>query len=633
MSSLQPCPEELSSRLFSVVIIGGGTAGLVLAARLSEDPSTSVLVLEAGENRLSDPNIDTPAFMVKVYENSNYDWCIKSSPQPNLNNRIIAQPRGRVLGGSSAINFMMATHPSASDIDAWGQLGNAGWDWASLEPYYQRSETLQVTSENIAAANILDPKLYGTDGPVQISLPYGSENENTVDTAWLQTMKALDLSAKDDPRSGATLGVYTVLKLIDKTKGWTRSYAARAYYEPVRSRKNLVVCTGIRVSKIVFEEKPIENDGPGFVAKGVEFESDGKKHMVRAGRDVILSAGALLSPQILELSGVGDPAVLGKAGVETKMENLNVGENLQDHPLTCLAFEAIRDVSTGEALRNPEVLAYSIAEFQAGRGGPLATGVHGTSFITRDSMFNNAASAPLLVNQAKISHSLPRPSQIHIQNLLRKQTFKLTLQSATEADVQINFAAMGIDPYCGESLRRAFAHTDRGNYLGLSGALNHPFSRGSVHIKTSDPNDLPTVDPNYFADPLGFEMMVDTVIFMQTIAETSPFADFISDRENGHGKKFMPVFGIEQRLDRQRAEKLVQESAISSWHPIGTCAMLPKEDGGVVDPRLRVYGIENLRVVDASIMPLHVRGNICSSVYAIAEKAADLIKEDWLAKN
>lgn len=259
----------------------------------------------------------------------NYDWCIKSSPQPNLNNRVIAQPRGRVLGGSSAINFMMATHPSASDIDAWGQLGNAGWDWASLEPYYQRSENLQVTPENIAAANILEPKLYGTDGPVQISLPYGSENENTVDTAWLQTMKALGLGAKDDPRSGATLGAYTVLKLIDKTKGWTRSYAARAYYEPVRSRENLVVCTGIRVRKIVFEDKIIENGGPGLVAKGVEFESDGKKYMMRADREVILSAGSFQSPQILELSGVGDPAILGKAGMEVKIENPNVGENLQ----------------------------------------------------------------------------------------------------------------------------------------------------------------------------------------------------------------------------------------------------------------------------------------------------------------
>lgn len=297
---------------------------------------------------------------------------------------------------------------------------------------------------------------------------------------------------------------------------------------------------------------------------------------------------------------------------------------MQDHPLTCLAFEAIKDVPTGEALRNPDVLAYSIAEFQAGRGGPLATGVNGTSFITRDSMLKNAASAPLLVNQAKVSHSPPRPSQMDIQ--------KRILQSTTEADVQISFSAMGIDPYCGESLSRAFAHTDGGNYLGLGGALNHPFSRGSVHIKTSDPHDLPAVDPNYFADPLDFQMMVDTVLFMQTIAETSPFADFINDRENGAGKILMPVFGIDQRLDRQRAEKLVQDSAISSWHPIGTCAMLPKEDGGVVDPRLRVYGIENLRVVDASIMPLHVRGNICSSVYAIAEKAADLIKEDWLAR-
>ena len=299
-----------------------------------------------------------------------------------------------------------------------------------------------------------------------------------------------------------------------------------------------------------------------------------------------------------------------------------------------IAYEAVAGVATAETLRQPGVLDWAVAEHQGGRGGPLAGGVSGTAFLTHRSIVGEGGTQtphPLAAQPLPIpaSSGPSRTPQFRIQ--------KEFLESDTEADIQVNFVALGLDPYRRDCLSGAFTHTDPGNYVCMAGVLNHPLSRGSVHISSSNPKMPPVIDPNYLADPADLEMMVDAALFIQKTAETKPLADFIKDRERksddetstNQGKKLMPAFSIDQRLDRESAARLVRNATTSSWHPIGTCSMLPREHGGVVDSRLRVYGVQNLRIVDASIMPLHVRGNISSSVYAIAERAADLIKEDW----
>ncbi|KAL7904076.1 hypothetical protein GGI35DRAFT_490775 [Trichoderma velutinum] len=621
MSSSGRSPKDVTLKSYSFVIIGGGTAGLVVAARLTEDPNTSVLVLEAGEDRIDDPKIDTPAMMSQLYEDPVYDWCFKSVPQPALSNRIVAQPRGRVLGGSSAINFMMATYPSAADIDAWGKLGNVGWSWDELLPYYQRSETLHLPSGDDVASSeaaarlgsdIFDSSLYGKDGPLQLSLPFGG---GVGDAAWRTTLMTLGLGAEDDPRRGSTLGGYATLKFVDAKRGWIRSYSARAYYEPVKERKNLVVLTGAHVNRILFE-----GNGESVAASGVEFDVSGRVYVVKADKEIVLSAGTIQSPQILELSGVGSANILKRAGVQVVLDNPNVGENFQDHPIVPIAHEAHDTLQTAETLRQPDVLEWAIGEFQAGRGGPLATGVSGTSFLTYTSILDDPSKAKTLSDRICIP-SGSRKLKFEVQ----KEIF----DSTTEADVQIQFMPSGFNPYVGESMSKLFIHTDPGNYLTIAAVLNHPFSRGSIHIVSPNPKEQPAINPNYLANPIDFEMMVDNVLFMQKTAETKPLADLIKNREDGSGKKIQPVYGISKRINREVAMELVMKATISSWHPVGTCSMLPLEQGGVVDHRLRVHGVKSLRIVDASIMPLHIRGNISSSVYAIAERAADFIKEDW----
>lgn len=285
--------------------------------------------------------------------------------------------------------------------------------------------------------------------------------------------------------------------------------------------------------------------------------------------------------------------------------------------LVPLNFETIDGIATAETIKQPGVLEWALGEWQAGRGGPLGSGVSGTAFLSYQSVLNNTTnSEPSIPLQEGI---LPK------QFALQKSQF----ESRKEAALQFNFALTGFNPYTSENLSKLFQHDDPGNFLGIGTANTHPFSRGTVHIASSDSEDKPTIDPRYLSHPLDLEILAHGLLFTQTVMETKPLADVLKNSPDGVGKKIQPSFKIESRLDFQRAKELVKEAAISSWHPIGTCSMLPKEDGGVVNERLRVYGVKGLRVVDASVMPLHVRGNIASAVYAIAERASDLIKEDW----
>lgn len=284
-----------------------------------------------------------------------------------------------------------------------------------------------------------------------------------------------------------------------------------------------------------------------------------------------------------------------------------------------LNFEAQDGVMGAESFRQPELLEWAMNEWISGRGGPLSSGVNGVAFLSTQKIANHLGQPPNFIQSIGTSHDNEHSPY------LRK-----LLASDNQADLQLNFAPVGFNPYeGGEAVSRLFMHNDPGNYIGMTTVLTHPFSRGSVHITSSDPETAPSIDPNYLNHPVDLEILVQGVLFIQKMFETQPLANYVRDREDGSGKKIQNSFKISDRVDRDIAEKLVRAASISSWHPVGTCAMLPREKGGVVDPQLKVYGVDKLRVVDASIMPVLIRGNIVSAVYAVAEKAADIIKSEY----
>jgi choline dehydrogenase len=312
--------------------VGGGTAGLTIANRLTENPDVSVLVLEAGEDRSDDINVLAPGLATVLYGNPTYDYNYKTVPQTHANGQVIAQIRGKQVGGSSGMNLMFWTHASRGDIDAWGELGNEGWSWDELEPYYTKSENYtspSLTTEEDLETGYIKDSLHGDAGPISNTFPDGY---GPLDEAWPATYANLGLAMQSDPRDGLALGGYTNLLNI-RLDNHTRSYAATAYYRPVAKRSNLILITSALVTKLVLSEA-----ADGIVASGVEYATNGDAKEVLASKEVIVCAGSIASPQILEVSGIGDATRLKELGIHVLINNSNVGENLQEHAYVPIGY-------------------------------------------------------------------------------------------------------------------------------------------------------------------------------------------------------------------------------------------------------------------------------------------------------
>jgi len=368
MASSTITPALFAATPFDYLIAGGGTAGLALAARLSENPKIHVGVIEAGLDRSADPLVLTPGFVPSQWDNPDYDWIFKTVPQAHGNNRVVGHPRGKQLGGSSALNFNFWTHALQQDLEDWSELGNPGWSWKDLLPYFLKSETYHAPPAAVSGqvdTTFIKPPLHGDHGPVQDSFPPFYENFYK---AWEPTYKALGLGPTGDPKGGLAIGAYTTLLTIEPQNA-SRSYAATAYYKPNAKRPNLKVLTGALATRITFQPytQPL-------VATGLAFRVEGKSYTATAKREVVLCAGAFQSPQLLELSGIGRASLLESKGVEVLYENSNVGENLQDQILVPLGFEAAPGEATLESLRNETVLGQALAMYTVNHTGPLATG-------------------------------------------------------------------------------------------------------------------------------------------------------------------------------------------------------------------------------------------------------------------
>ncbi|KAK1984481.1 hypothetical protein LZ30DRAFT_586110 [Colletotrichum cereale] len=600
-------PSQELETPFDYIIVGGGTAGLVVASRLSEDDNVRVLVVEAGADKSADPLVLTPGLVAGLYGKEEYDWNFTSVPQPGLNNRRINQARGKMLGGSSALNFMMVVYPSKGILDTWGALGNDGWNFDALAPYFRKFGTDHPppqSAKDAVGLGYQDEKFSGK-GPVQVS--YG-EGYNSTNTAWMRTFNELGFGMTGDPRSGKAFGAFQNPCSIDpETK--TRSFSASAYYTPeVAKRPNLVVLTETVVKKIIFD-----NSGGDVSATGVQIVTkDGQEKTVSARVEVVLSAGTFHTPQLLELSGIGGRELLESHGIPVVIDNPNVGENVQDHPLVCQSFEVDDGVPSGDVLRDGNVLNAVVGQYQATRGGPLGQSTLSSAYLPvadNNGLLSRDAKKSLF--DAHKAHSGTASGTL-IRSLIESSDEPSSQYLLFPSQITINDHPANMAEY--------IFPTRPENYITVMTILNHPFSRGTVHITSPDVAVLPAWDPKYNSNPLDLELLARNVQFVERIVGTEPFSSLLKPG----GQRLPDLKGD----DLEDAKEIVRQRQISVFHVAGSCAMLPRGQGGVVDERLHVYGVKSLRVVDASIFPVEPLGNIQSTVYAVAERAADMIKED-----
>ncbi|KAK5991671.1 Dehydrogenase citC [Cladobotryum mycophilum] len=584
------------------IVVGGGTSGLVLANRLSEDPKVYVLVLEAGDDLSGDPCIEIPGFWTTLM-GSGADWQYQTITQPGLGNRSVKETQGKALGGSSAIGAQSFVMPSQADIDAWAKLGNVGWDWANLAPYYKKSHIFLPPSDSPTldhlGINWIDENCHGTSGPVKVSFP--GTVENPLCKTWIDAFRGLDKLTTGDPFSGNSTGGYSSTATVDPdTK--TRSYAQSAYGTSALTRPNVQVLTGAKAYKVLFEEI-----ADGVMATGVQASVKGREEMFIATKEVILAAGVFNTPKLLELSGIGQKELLERHEVPVIVDLPGVGENLHNQLMTGVSFEVADGVVTSDPLlrKEPEALALAQKLYDDHKTGPFTFGgIQSIAFMP----ISGSVQKEILDKYSPGSEDTER------YNVIRS-----IIESPEESSASwYLWLAQANLHESGKSF--VGTHPLPENFISLGCMQCYPFSRGATHISSDDVNAMPIIDPRYFSHPADLEIMARHVQSLEMLRQTEGLASFLKpDGKRNHPDAF-------KIADLEAAKKYTIDTATTSYHSCGTAAMLPRHKGGVVDSKLVVYGTTNLRIVDASVIPITPRGYLMSSVYAIAGKAADIIK-------
>ncbi|KAI1338705.1 aryl-alcohol dehydrogenase [Xylariaceae sp. FL0016] len=603
--------EAFISQEYDFIVCGGGTAGLVLAARLTENPAITVGVIEAGEYLVGDELIDTPGAFLQLFHKEKYDWIIKTTPQKGNKGIIHHMPRGKLLGGSSGINYMMYVRGSKQDYDDWAELlDDPSWGAAELNRYFMKHETMDpIPPETVDRSTFpFVADYHGTDGPIHTSF---NEQKTELEDAICSSMKEISGFPDDhvplDPWSGDHIGFYNTLGAVARTgphRG-KRSYAATGYFEPNKDRPNLKVICNALVHKVTL------NDTYN-TATGVEFSCNGSIHYVKAKREVLVCAGSVKTPQILELSGIGDPDVLKTAGVECYVTNRSIGANLQDHMWTPLVYQLKPGgLTTNDALHEPDVMAEAVKAYEDRKTGPLTSiaSLHGFLPFRKLASSEELDEVVKSIKETKVSSEFERKQLEQVASHLKSDmsaNLQLILIQATGSFKQgvLNQSVLFPPPEEGAS-----------NGFTLAIVHQYPASRGTVHIIDSDPTTHAAVNPAYGEHPADRAVLAAGIRFFEKAMKTSAMESQIKGR-------LQPPPEVDVQ-DYEHGKAAVEDVIVGAYHACGSCAM-----GEATDNHLRVKGVRNLRICDASVFPNNVSGNIMGTVYAVAEKAADIIKAD-----
>ncbi|KAF2760910.1 alcohol oxidase [Pseudovirgaria hyperparasitica] len=588
------------------VIVGAGSASCLIASRLSQQlPNHRILVLEAGENLRDDPKIQTPGLSPSLMSDPVYDWQYNSIPEPRLNDRIVKHPRGKVVGGSSAINSHSVVFPNHEWQDRLVEEllpHSAKEDWGSqgMRDCYKRWQLESSESRLHASVEFLDH--------IKVSYPRALDS---LQSRWMEAFEELGHATKPTGFTESSAGAVTVTNAIDSSKG-ERSHAGTAFLEPALERGNVVLKTATKVDRIVFDEH-LNTEGK-LVAKGVRYTHQEQEYLIRTG-EVILCAGVFESPAILERSGIGCRKILTAARVPVLYELPGVGENLQDHINCGLSCETREGVHTrDEALRDPEERNAASMDYEQNRRGRLSEGGAYSFAFTPLQMLETSSETQILTNivesHVKEEHNPSLKAQysviqkaIESPNEATATIFMLPLQRHRDTD----------------SLPKDTPRYVDGNYVTVVAMLAHPFSRGSCHIK-SGTRHHPEICFNYLSHPLDTEILARHLRLVERLFQGPTFTAITKQNGKRLPRSFpYPILSLED------AKNILPVNAATNYHPCGTCSMMREDLCGVVDERLIVYGTKNVRVCDASILPIIPRGNILTAVYAFAEKAAEII--------
>ncbi len=537
-------------REFDYIIVGAGSAGCVLANRLTEDGRATVLLLEAG-GKDSSPLIHIPVGYAQTLKDPKVNWLFETEADPGTGDRAHVWPRGKVLGGSSSINGLIYVRGQAADYDGWSQLGCTGWGFADCLPYFKKAENNERLKDD----------LHGTSGPLHVTDP---RDRHIVSDACIAGAQELGLPFNDDVNGASQDGVSYFQLTIHNGRRWS---AAMAYLRPAMARATLSVEIRAQAETVLFDGKR---------ATGVRYTQDGKSIEARARREVILCGGAVNSPQLLELSGIGDPEVLKAAGIEVRHALPGVGANLQDHFVVGMQFRLKPGAPSVNQSTRGWRLAVEAARYATQRKGLLAlSAAHVQAYVR---------TRPGLSGPDVQYHILPATADVQLQ----ADTGKFELE--------------------------------RTPGLTIAPCQLRPESRGTIHVKSADPFAPPAIRPNYLADPIDQATIVAGLQWARALGNTRALAAYV-DHE------ILP--GLEAAPDDAGLLEYARQTGSTIYHPVGTCRMGQAGDAGaVVDPEGRVHGIASLRVIDASIMPRLVSGNTNAPTIMVAEKLADVIRAE-----